>query len=155
MGDQQAPILMLVKTLAVLLFVMVVTNANNSRPDEGAVTTEYSEALFQDIEPETSLVQVHHKEKQTKALKKEKEAKAHKEKKAKAHKEKKAKASLKKIAKAAKAYQEKKAKVHWYKEKKAKAYQEKMSKAQKKEKERKGNKEKIWKWESGWSKWRR
>merc|ERR1711988_1740631 len=130
MGDQQAPILMLVKTLAVLLFVMVVTNANNSLPDEGAVTTEYSEALFQDIEPETSLVQVHHKEKQTKALKKEKEAKAHKKKEA---------YNNKKEAKA-KAYKEKKAKA--YKEKKAKAYQEKMSKAQKKEKERKGNKEK-------------
>merc|ERR1712178_431112 len=47
MGDQQAP-MMLVKTLAMLLFVVVVTNANSSPPDEDVVQ-EFSEALVQRI----------------------------------------------------------------------------------------------------------
>merc|ERR1712178_316396 len=56
MGDQQAP-MRLVKTLAVLLFVVVVTNAKSSLPDEDVVQ-EFSQALVQEIKPETSLVQV-------------------------------------------------------------------------------------------------
>merc|ERR1711907_844097 len=50
--------MMLVKTLAVLLFVVVVTNANSSAslPDEDVVQ-EFSQALVQEIKPEASLVQ--------------------------------------------------------------------------------------------------